>query len=144
MNYENILVETHGKVDILSDMTRFDAERLRILVERHLLHTGSARARALLDDWGNALKQLDRMRSLIEAADDVSRRVFRGSAETAIVLVKGGRVEIPGFEPSDFADVDRIVIIACGTAAYAGLVGKYAIEKWARIPVDVELSHAPE
>ena len=45
------------------------------------------------EDWGNALKQLDRMRSLIEAADDVSRRVFRGSAETAIVLVKGGRVE---------------------------------------------------
>ena len=44
------------------------------------------------EDWTNALVQLDRMRSLIEAADDVSRRVFRGSAETAIVLVKGGRV----------------------------------------------------
>ncbi|MDO7882903.1 glutamine--fructose-6-phosphate transaminase (isomerizing) [Salinibacterium soli] len=38
-------------------------------------------------------------------------------------------------------DVDRIVIIACGTAAYAGMLGKYAIEQWARIPVDVELSH---
>lgn len=37
--------------------------------------------------------------------------------------------------------IDRIVILACGTASYAGLVGKYAIEKWARIPVDVELSH---
>ena len=32
-------------------------------------------------------------------------------------------------------------MIACGTAAYAGMLGKYAIEKWARIPVDVELSH---
>ena len=36
-------------------MLRFDAERLRVLVEQHLLFTGSARARALLDDWDNAL-----------------------------------------------------------------------------------------
>ena len=32
-------------------MLRFDRERLRILLERHLMHTGSARARALLEDW---------------------------------------------------------------------------------------------
>ena len=41
----------------MGDPLRFDAERLRILVERHLLHTGSARARALLDDWDTALNQ---------------------------------------------------------------------------------------
>jgi glutamate synthase (NADPH/NADH) large chain len=35
---------------------RYDAERLRMLVERHHLATGSARARALLDDWSNALR----------------------------------------------------------------------------------------
>ncbi|HEY0959526.1 MAG TPA: glutamate synthase large subunit [Novosphingobium sp.] len=40
----------------MGDMLRHDAERLRILLERHHLHTGSKRARALLDDWGNALK----------------------------------------------------------------------------------------
>ena len=39
----------------MGDMLRHDAERLRILVERHKLHTGSARAKALLDDWDNAL-----------------------------------------------------------------------------------------
>ena len=39
----------------MGDMLRHDAERLRILLERHHLHTGSKRARALLDDWGNAL-----------------------------------------------------------------------------------------
>jgi glutamate synthase (NADPH/NADH) large chain len=39
----------------MGDMLRHDAERLRILVERHKLHTGSARAAALLDDWNNAL-----------------------------------------------------------------------------------------
>ncbi len=37
--------------------------------------------------------------------------------------------------------IDRIVIIACGTAAYAGMLGKYAIEAWARVPVEVTLSH---
>ena len=37
--------------------------------------------------------------------------------------------------------VDKIIVIACGTAAYAGMVAKYAIEHWVRIPVEVELAH---
>ena len=39
-----------------------------------------------------------------------------------------------------FKKIEKIVIIACGTAFNAGLVGKYAIEKWGNIPVDVELA----
>src|SRR3546814_14954813 len=39
----------------LDDLLRFDAERLRPLVERHAAATGSARAKALLDDWHAAL-----------------------------------------------------------------------------------------
>jgi glutamate synthase (NADPH/NADH) large chain len=56
----------------MGDMLRFDAERLRILVERHHLFTGSARARALLEDWDNALTQFvkvmpkDYRRALLE------------------------------------------------------------------------------
>ncbi len=38
-------------------------------------------------------------------------------------------------------NIDRMILVACGTAAYAAEVGKYAIEAWARIPVSVELSH---
>ncbi|GMA36267.1 hypothetical protein GCM10025876_24710 [Demequina litorisediminis] len=37
--------------------------------------------------------------------------------------------------------IDKIIIIACGTASYAGQVARYAIEHWTRIPVEVELSH---
>ncbi|WP_277452609.1 glutamine--fructose-6-phosphate transaminase (isomerizing) [Janibacter sp. DB-40] len=37
--------------------------------------------------------------------------------------------------------IDRITIVACGTAAYAGTVAKYAIEHWTRIPVEVALAH---
>ncbi|HEX2809478.1 MAG TPA: glutamine--fructose-6-phosphate transaminase (isomerizing), partial [Kineosporiaceae bacterium] len=37
--------------------------------------------------------------------------------------------------------IDKIVVVACGTAAYAGQVAKYAIEHWCRIPCEVELAH---
>ena len=41
---------------------------------------------------------------------------------------------------SDLREIDKIVVVACGTAYHAGLVAKYAIEHWTRIPVDVELA----
>lgn len=37
--------------------------------------------------------------------------------------------------------IDKIIVIACGTAAYAGHVARYAIEHWCRIPTEVELAH---
>jgi len=40
----------------------------------------------------------------------------------------------------ELRDIDKIIIIACGTSFYAGMVAKYAIEHWTRIPVEVELS----
>ena len=41
---------------------------------------------------------------------------------------------------AELRSVDKIIIIACGTAFYAGLVAKYAIEHWTRIPCEVELA----
>jgi glutamate synthase (NADPH/NADH) large chain len=43
-------LESHGLVDV-TDMTRFDAERLHQLIENHLHYTGSTRARAILENW---------------------------------------------------------------------------------------------
>ena len=40
----------------------------------------------------------------------------------------------------DLRDVDKIFIVACGTAYHAGLVAKYAIEHWTRVPCEVELA----
>jgi glucosamine--fructose-6-phosphate aminotransferase (isomerizing) len=37
-------------------------------------------------------------------------------------------------------DVNRIVIVACGTSYHAGLVGRYAIEQWARVPVEMDIA----
>jgi glutamate synthase (NADPH/NADH) large chain len=39
----------------MGDMLRFDAERLRILIERHHLHTGSKRAAEILENWDDAV-----------------------------------------------------------------------------------------
>jgi glutamate synthase (NADPH/NADH) large chain len=44
-------LETHGRVDISSDMTRYDSERLRILITRHARFTGSTRAADILANW---------------------------------------------------------------------------------------------
>lgn len=43
-------LESHGLVDV-TDMTRFDEERLQQLIRNHLHYTGSARAKSILDDW---------------------------------------------------------------------------------------------
>lgn len=44
-------------------------------------------------------------------------------------------------DESVLRSVDKIIVIACGTAAYAGQVARYAIEHWCRIPTEVELAH---
>jgi glucosamine--fructose-6-phosphate aminotransferase (isomerizing) len=49
--------------------------------------------------------------------------------------------EIDGLSHDDIKNLERIIIVACGTASYAGDIAKYGIEKWSRIPVQVELSH---
>ena len=41
----------------------------------------------------------------------------------------------------DLREIDKIIIIACGTSNYAAMVAKYAIEHWTRIACEVELSH---
>ncbi|WP_079161361.1 glutamine--fructose-6-phosphate transaminase (isomerizing) [Streptomyces fodineus] len=42
--------------------------------------------------------------------------------------------------PSELREIDKVVIVACGTAFHAGLIAKYAIEHWTRIPCEVELA----
>lgn len=51
-----------------------------------------------------------------------------------------GTVRLPGDLPFDFAKLDRISIAACGTAYYAGLVAKYWFERYARLPVEIDVA----
>lgn len=49
-------------------------------------------------------------------------------------------VNLDNLNPEEFKDIEKIYIAACGTAYHAGIVGKYVIEKLARIPVEVEFA----
>ncbi|GAA2531425.1 glutamine--fructose-6-phosphate transaminase (isomerizing) [Microbacterium mitrae] len=64
-------------------------------------------------------------------------------ANTLRGRLSGGAVVIPELDGLDelFIGIDRIIVTACGTASYAGAVGKYVLERWAGVPVDVELAH---
>lgn len=64
-------------------------------------------------------------------------------ANTIRGRVQDGQVIIPELDGLDdlFIGINRVIITACGTASYAALVGKYAIEQWARVATDVELAH---
>ena len=57
-------------------------------------------------------------------------------------LSEDGRVKLDGISLTleDLQKFNKIYIVACGTAYHAGLVGKYAIEKMARIPVEVDVA----
>jgi glutamine---fructose-6-phosphate transaminase (isomerizing) len=65
-------------------------------------------------------------------ADAVSHRTAR---RDGIDLQEEG-----AFDESLLADVRRIVIVACGTSYHAGLIGRYAIEEWARVPVEMDIA----
>ncbi len=51
-----------------------------------------------------------------------------------------GRIELPGKLPFDFRNIVRLSISACGTAYYAGLIGKYWFERFARLPVEIDVA----
>lgn len=53
-----------------------------------------------------------------------------------------GKVTLDSFDLSDseLREIDKIVIIACGTAYHSGMIAKYAIEHWTRIPCEVEFA----
>jgi glucosamine--fructose-6-phosphate aminotransferase (isomerizing) len=100
-----------------------------------------AQARRYTVDWDAAAAEKGGFRSFMDkeihdqphaVADTL---LGRTDASGRLVL---DEIRIP---ESVLRSIDKIVVIACGTSAYAGQVAKYAIEHWCRIPVEVELSH---
>ena len=62
--------------------------------------------------------------------------------ETLGDRVRHGRLELEemGMTDDELRNLRRIVILACGTAYHAGVVGRYAIEEWARVPVEPDIA----
>jgi glutamine---fructose-6-phosphate transaminase (isomerizing) len=75
------------------------------------------------------------LKEIHEQADAVAETVTDRLSEV-------DRVDLSELELSDafVTGVRRIVIVACGTSYHAGLVGRYAIEQWARIPVEMDIA----
>src|ERR687897_170131 len=63
-------------------------------------------------------------------------------AETVAGRLGEAGAELPDIGISDefLKDVRRVVIVACGTSYHAGLVGRYAIESWSRLPVEMDIA----
>jgi glucosamine--fructose-6-phosphate aminotransferase (isomerizing) len=56
------------------------------------------------------------------------------------VDMTAGRIALPASLPFDFRALQRMTISACGTAYYAGLIGKYWFERFARLPVEIDVA----
>jgi glucosamine--fructose-6-phosphate aminotransferase (isomerizing) len=63
-------------------------------------------------------------------------------ADTLLGHFEAGRIVLDEQRLSDqeLREIDKVFIVACGTAYHSGLVAKYAIEHWTRVPVEVELA----
>ena len=75
------------------------------------------------------------LKEIHEQADAVAETITDRLSEV-------DRVDLSELDLSDdfVAGMRRIVIVACGTSYHAGLVGRYAIEQWARIPVEMDVA----
>ncbi len=79
-------LETHGRVDVLHDMTRHDALRLQQLIQKHVHYTDSSRGRQILDNWNDYLPKfvkvmpVDYRRALqdMQAAQSAASQAARG------------------------------------------------------------------
>ncbi len=100
---------------------------------------GMTRDRIQHVDWDLAEIEKDGyphyMLKEINSQPESLRNAFRGRIDLVNGTARLGGLDM---SESDMRGVKRIVITACGTSWHSGLIGKYIIEKLARIPVDVE------
>jgi glutamine---fructose-6-phosphate transaminase (isomerizing) len=76
------------------------------------------------------------LKEIHEQADTVAETIAdRVARATGIDLAEPGVLD-----EALLQGVERIVVVACGTSYHAGLIGRYAIEEWARVPVEMEIA----
>ncbi len=91
-------------------------------------------------DWDVAQAQkggyADFMRKEIDEQPSAIRDTLVGR------LDERGRLSLDELriDPETLAEVDKVFVVACGTAYHSGLVAKYAIEHWTRIPVEIDIA----
>lgn len=73
------------------------------------------------------------LKEIHEQADAVAETI-------ADRTVRPDGVDLPELDDELLRGVKRIIIVACGTSYHAGLIGRYAIEEWARVPVEMDVA----
>lgn len=127
----NIIVLENGEVIKLTPETVevFDFDGNRIQKESlHITWDAEAAEKAGFEDF--------MLKEIFEQPDAI-RNTLRGRISNGNVVDLSSEVKI---SPEVLKNLERIIIVACGTSYYAGLVGKNAIELFAKIPVEVEIS----
>jgi glucosamine--fructose-6-phosphate aminotransferase (isomerizing) len=76
------------------------------------------------------------LKEIYEQADAVAETI----ADRTVRADGVDLAEEASFDEELLRDVQRIVIVACGTSYHAGLIGRYAIEEWARLPVEMDIA----
>src|SRR5215218_1186242 len=73
------------------------------------------------------------LKEIHEQADAVAETIADRTA-------RGNGVDLPELDDELLRNAKRIIIVACGTSYHAGLIGRYAIEEWARVPVEMDIA----
>src|SRR5215207_433746 len=73
------------------------------------------------------------LKEIHEQADAVAETIADRTA-------RGDGVDLPELDDALLRGCKRIVVVACGTSYHAGLIGRYALEEWARVPVEMDVA----
>ena len=143
-----------GENFLASDIPAFMAHTRRMMVvpEDRVVEIRSESVR-ITDLWGEEQEPEERdVEWDVEAAEKGGYPTFmlkeiheqpRAVAETLLGRIDSGgrpRLEGTGLTTGVAREIDKVFVVACGTSYHAGMMAKYALERWAKIPVEVDLS----
>ena len=143
-----------GESFLASAIPAFLAEtRLAVAIENDEIVTIDASGVSITDADGNPIEREPEEISWDETTaekDGYETFMLKEIHEQADAVAETIAGRLPGDEGVDLSeleiddaflrDLQRIVIVACGTSYHAGLVGRYAIEEWARVPVEMDIA----
>ena len=142
-----------GETFIASAIPAFMAETRRVqMIENGEIVAITPEGTRFLDADGGAIeREVEEVDWDDEAAEKAGYETFMlkeiyeqpdAVAETVADRLAHGTVELGdiGISDDELGGLRRIVIVACGTSYHAGLIGRYAIETWSRVPVEMDVA----
>ena len=128
-----------------------DTKRVQIIEDDEIVAVTPEGATFWTVDGEEVFRNVDQVDWDIEAAEKGGFETFMlkeiyeqpdAIEETIGDRIRHGRLELDGLglDDEEIRNLRRIVIVACGTAYHSGVVARYAIEEWARIPVEHDIA----